>query len=84
MIFNFSSSRCCQVRSCTYYLPFPFTCTRFVKGDLYPEIRAQRNAEDDGFFVGPAQPVSLALVTVLRSSTYSLGVRDKNESKINK
>jgi hypothetical protein len=37
-----------------------------------------------GLHVGVGRPVPFVLVTVLVRSTYSLGVRGKNESKINK
>jgi len=81
-ISNFSSSRDCQVRSCTLQSTHP------VKGGSCPEICAQRNVEDGVFLLsGQEQQVVYFVwlsVTVLVRSTYSLGVRGRNESKTNK
>ena len=66
---------------------YPFTCTVFIKGDPYPEIRAQRNAEVGRFFLsglarrGGSCLFRSAWVTVLMRSTYSLGVIDKTRAK---
>jgi len=73
----------------THYTPFPFTYTHLVKGDPFPdhapEVCAQRNAEGDEFLLsGLARRGGSQFLWLLVRLTYSLGAKDKGESKINK
>jgi len=66
--------------------PFPFTF--FVKGNSYPVVCTQHDAGDSGFLLsglarkGGSRFLCLDWVTVLVRSPYSLGARDKIESRI--